>query len=397
MNYYPNPNQPGSEPPDDEQPTQPYSPQDDHPTMPYQPQAYPPQAYPPQQADPRQGYGQQGYPPPYAQQNYPQQPYQQPYPPQNPYATQPVQTPLPQQPYGIEQAQRVRVGHAVPPRARRGGRGCLRLGCFQVGCLGVLGILALLLVYFLAPLRTNFLILGIDRTPEGSAVGRSDTMILVSVDPLAPRVEMLSIPRDLWVTVPGVGEQRINTAHFFAEAQQAGSGPAAALETVKGNFGVDVPYFVRVRFDTFSRIIDAFGGIDITLSEPMSGYEAGTHHLNSEQALAFARDRKGSDDFFRMGRGQIVIRAVLKQALSPATWGRLPDVARAMFETVDTNLPLWQMPRLGLALARATVTGIDSRTVDRDMVTPYTTDQGASVLLPNWDAINPVTREMFGP
>ncbi len=281
-------------------------------------------------------------------------------------------------------------------------RSCLSGGCLQNGCFGIAALFLLVMVgvlaYFLVPLRTNLLLLGIDRTPDGSAVGRSDTIILVSVIPLKPTVNMLSIPRDLWVNVPGVGENRINTAHFFAEAEQPGSGPAAAVVAVEQNFGVQVPYYARVRFDSFIRVIDALGGVTVNLPEDMSGYTAGQHHLNSEEALAFARDRKGADDFFRMSHGQLLVRAVINQLLAPSAWSHLPAVMSTVLDSVDTNVPFWLWPRLGLAVARAMLTDrMDSRTIEREMVTPYITSGGASVLLPNWDLINPVIQEMFAP
>jgi LCP family protein required for cell wall assembly len=257
-------------------------------------------------------------------------------------------------------------------------------------------LLAAVLVYFLAPLRTELLVLGIDRAPEGTFLGRSDTIILVGVSPLKPDVRMLSIPRDLWVTVPGYGENRINTPHFFAEAEQEGSGPAAAQQAIEENFGVRMPYYLRIRFDAFTRVVEALGGIDLDLAETMAGYPAGRHHLNGDQALAFARDRAGTDDFFRMANGQYLIKAAARQVLKPKTWLRLPAAAAAFFQVMDTNLPAWQWPRLAVALLRAGASGIDNRTLTRDMVTPFTTNQGANVLLPNWEAINPVVEEMFG-
>lgn len=295
----------------------------------------------------------------------------------------------------IPPTQPVRVQHYQPVRVRRRrGGGCG--GCLGAGCLFLVAVLLLVGAYFFAPLRTNFLMLGIDRVPDGSAVGRSDTMILVSVVPLRPDVRMLSIPRDLWVNVPGVGEQRINTAHFFAEAAQTGSGPAAAAETVAQNFEVSVPYTVRFQFEDFMQVVDALGGVTVNLPEDMGGLSAGQHHLNSAQALAFVRDRQGADDFFRMAHGQLLIRAVIEQVLLPSSWQRLPDAARVVFDAVDTNLPFWLWPRLALAFARAGAGGIDSRTIGRDMVTPFTTDAGAAVLRPEWDRIRPMVREMFG-
>lgn len=269
-----------------------------------------------------------------------------------------------------------------------------------VGCglisLPALGLLAVLLLYFFAPLRTNILILGIDRAPDGSAMGRSDTNILLSINPLLPDIKMLSIPRDLWVNIPGVGENRINTAHFFAEIEQPGSGPRATLETIRVNFGLDVPYYVRLRFDSVQPIVEAMGGITIDLDQPTAGYPPGRHTLNGEQALAFARNRTGTDDFYRMAQGQLLFKAAFRQMLNPASWNRIPAVAAAALESVDTNLPVWLWPRLGLALLRAGPDGIDNRTLDREIVTPFTTSGGANVLLPNWERINPLLQEMFG-
>lgn len=265
------------------------------------------------------------------------------------------------------------------------------------GCMAwILALVILIAGYFLAPLRTNILLLGIDRTPDGSAVGRSDTNILISVIPFVPTVNMLSIPRDLWVNVPGIGEQRINTAHFFAEANAAGSGPLAALETVRSNFGLTVPYYVRVRFDGFLQIVDAMGGVRIDLAEPTAGLPAGLHILNGEQALAFARSRTGTDDFYRMAQGQLLLKAAFRQMLTPSSWSHLPAVYTAFLQSVDTNIPFYLWPRLGLALLRAGPEGINSRTLTREEVTPWTTPGGANVLLPNWDKINPILMEMFG-
>jgi polyisoprenyl-teichoic acid--peptidoglycan teichoic acid transferase len=256
--------------------------------------------------------------------------------------------------------------------------------------------LALLAVYLLFPMRTNLLIMGLDRVPPGTSLGRTDTIILMSVNPLQPEVTMLSIPRDLWLDIPGYGQNRINTAHFFAEGEQPGSGPQALQRVIQANFGVNAPYFVRIRFEGFQSVVDAMGGVDIDLEEPMSGYDAGKHRLNGEQALAFARDRAGTDDFFRMQRGQLMLKAMIRQMANPVSWPRLPLVAVAGMQAIDTNLPVWQWPRIGLALLRAGSGGIDNRTITRDMVFPFQTDGGAQVLGPNWERIRPLVRELFG-
>lgn len=280
-----------------------------------------------------------------------------------------------------------------PPMKKR----LSRSGC----CSGTLGsfLLAgviLLALYFFAPMRTNLLVLGIDRAADGSYTGRSDIMILTSVNPLLPTIHMLSIPRDLWVTIPGYGENRINTAHFFAEAEQPGNGPQAAVKVVRDNFRVPIHYYLRLKFDGFKDVVDAMGGVTVTIDQPMNGLDAGTYLLAGEQALAFVRNRSGADDFFRMQNTQLFIKAAVVQMIKPSSWGRIPAVTVALMNTIDTNIPFWQYPRLGLALVRAGSGGFDNTTLTRDEVTPFVTDGGAQVLAPNWEKIDPIINKMFG-
>jgi LCP family protein required for cell wall assembly len=280
------------------------------------------------------------------------------------------------------------------PSSRASGR---RSGCSGAFLILILPILFVLMLYFFFPLRTNILLLGIDRAPEGTDVSRTDTNIILSVIPLKPVVNMLSIPRDLWVPLANVGENRINTAHFFAEAEKKGSGPAAAMQAVRDNFGINLRYYVRIRFDGFEQVIDAMGGVTLDIATPQAGYDPGSYHLNGAEALTFARNRSSSDDFFRMQRGQMVIIAAVKQMLNPLTWFRIPSILGAVLNSVDTNIPLLEMPRIGLALVRGIVQNtLDARTITREMVFPTTTSGGANVLLPNWEAINPVLMELFG-
>jgi len=254
----------------------------------------------------------------------------------------------------------------------------------------------IVILYFILPFRTNFLILGIDSGLGRGEFGRTDTIILTTISPLRPYVGLLSIPRDLWVVIPGVGENRINTAYFFAEVQKAGDGPGAALQTVEKNFNVPVKYFILLRMDGLLNFLDAIGGVDIDLAKPSAGYDAGHYHLNGQEALAFARSRAGSDDFSRMAQGQILLKGIARQFLEPGTWVRFPQLMSAANETIQTNIPVWLWPRLGLAFIRAGLGSIDSQVISRVMVHPFVTSQGAQVLAPDWDAIEKVVRPMFG-
>jgi LCP family protein required for cell wall assembly len=251
-------------------------------------------------------------------------------------------------------------------------------------------------IYLLFPIRSNVLVLGADRAIEGTAISRSDTMILLGIQPLTGHVNMLSIPRDLWVPIPGYGENRINAAHAFGEAETPGRGPQLAAQTVATNLGVNVGYYLRVRLEGFASVIDALGGIDVTLDAPAAGYPAGTHHLDGTQALAFVRNRDG-DDFFRQQHGQLFIVALVKKMLNPISWLALPSATWQLAQAIDTNIPVWWWPRLAFALMRAILfDGVDAVVLPRIAVTPWLTAGGAQVLLPNWDEILPILRELFG-
>ena len=181
--------------------------------------------------------------------------------------------------------------------------------------------------------RVNILLLGIDQRDNKVDKGpwRTDTMILVSIDPATRSASMLSIPRDLWVTIPGYGENRINTAHATGDIRKyPGGGVALAKKTVWYTFGVPVHYYVRINFVGFEKMIDAIGGITIDVesaihddSYPDQNYgtmvvdiPAGVQHMDGKTALQYARVRHGRNDFDRMKRQQQVILAARDACVS---------------------------------------------------------------------------------
>lgn len=269
----------------------------------------------------------------------------------------------------------------------------IRQGCLTFFLAGII----LFAIYLLIPLRTNLLILGTDSRDPTDPNGRTDTIILTSIVPLRPDVAMLSVPRDLWVDVSGgIGQQRINTAYFLAEINEPGTGTQNIKDTIRANFGVDMNYYALIQFEGITTVVDAIGGVDIVIPRPMSGYDAGTVHMDGTETLAFVRDRTGSDDFFRMERGQIFIKSLWTQLLHPNEWSKIPALIGSLSAVVQTDLPFWLYPRIGFALLRAGPDGIDNRVITRDMVNPFTTSGGAQVLGPNWEAIDPVVEELFG-
>ncbi len=259
--------------------------------------------------------------------------------------------------------------------------------------------------------RSTILILGLDRRPDQGYVTRSDTMILMTVYPPGPRIVLLSIPRDLYVNVPGYGQDRINTAHFWGESESPGGGPTLALQTVAQNLGVPVEYYVRVDFDGFRAIVDAVGGIDVMVEQPVvdDAYPtddygtmrieipAGPQHMDGETALRYARSRHGASDFDRTERQQQVITALARRLFEPAVWPRWPAVYRVVADHVDTNLTIEDMLLLAPTFYRVGIDGIEHRAITRDMTEPWTTPSGGAVLLPRWEMIHPLIQELFTP
>ena len=249
--------------------------------------------------------------------------------------------------------------------------------------------------YLFLPFSSRFLLLGIDRAPPGTMAGRSDTMMVFSVTPFLPNLKVLSIPRDLWVPIADFGENRINTAHFFAEAQQKGKGPENSINTVNDNFGFNLQYYIRFNLENFPEVIDSLGGITLTLSKTMSGYQPGSYHMDGFQALAFVRSRSDGDDFFRMSQGQVIINGFLRRLVDPEIWPQLPNFFLTIPDAIDTNIPIWLWPRFGLAFLKASMTGFESLIMDRNMAVPSITSEGAQILMPNWPLIDAYLTEHF--
>jgi LCP family protein required for cell wall assembly len=260
--------------------------------------------------------------------------------------------------------------------------------------------------------RVNILLLGTDQRGREQGPSRTDTMIVVTVDPQTQTAGMLSIPRDLWVSIPGHSEGRINTAHFLGEADDyPGGGPALAKKTVQYALGIPIHYYVRVNFEGFEKLVDAIGGITIYVEEaihddryPDSGYgymtidiPAGEQLMDGETALQYARARHGGTDFQRARRQQQVLKAIRDKVLRldiPLT--RIPEMLKIVGDSVRTDLSLSDMYALA-KLARA-IDGenIRSAVLDETLTTPETTPDGAQVLIPDRSLIREVVKDLFG-
>ena len=262
--------------------------------------------------------------------------------------------------------------------------------------------------------RINILILGIDRRQGERGPCRTDTMIVVTVDPQQGTAGLFSIPRDLWVPIPGYGENRINTANFLGDLKNyPGGGPALAKKTVSYNFGIPVHYYVRINFEGFKRIVDTIGGVDIYVEKEIRddqypdehyGYDplyipAGLIHMDGELALKYARTRKADSDFHRAHRQQQVILAIIDKIFSlnllPSLLPKLPELVRGLSDAVETDMPLDQLIALARLGYSMDFSQIKTVVIDETMTVEHTTPTGASVLLPIRDKIRPVVDDLF--
>lgn len=260
--------------------------------------------------------------------------------------------------------------------------------------------------------RVNILLLGTDQRGSEEGPSRTDTMIVVTVDPQTKTAAMLSIPRDLWVSIPGHSEGRINTAHFFGEADNyPGGGPALAKKTVQYALGIPIHYYVRVNFEGFEKLIDAIGGITINVEEaihderyPDGGYgymtidiPAGEQLMDGERALQYARARHGGTDFQRARRQQQVLQAIRDKVLRldiPLT--RIPEVLKLVGNSVRTDLSLSDMYALAKVGRDIDGKNIRSAVIDETLTTPQTTPDGAQVLIPDRALVREVIKDLFG-
>ena len=263
---------------------------------------------------------------------------------------------------------------------------------------------------------TPFLLLGTD---SGSAAGRTDVMIIVFVHHDTGTASLLSVPRDLYVYIPGWQMQRINTAYpHGSSANPDGGGIELLRETLRYNLGLDVEKYARVDFTTFRQLIDLLGGVEMTvdcaiqdwrLLEPgldpavasnwaLFTLPAGVHNMDGDLALWYVRSRRTSSDFDRGRRQHDMLRAIWQRADSLGLFERLPELWQRLTATVETNITLPDvMSLLSLAL-HFDPNRLDSYTfrLNRE-VTLWRSPEGASVLLPIPEAIAQIGQQALTP
>lgn len=240
----------------------------------------------------------------------------------------------------------------------------------------------------------NILVIGCDTRKKGG-VGRSDAMILFSVNEDTGKLHMISIMRDSYVTIPGKGNNRINAAYAFG-------GGKLLLNTIETNFAVDVDKYVSFDFYSFVDVVDSVGGIDIEVTEEeipvLNNYvkelnklnnrvegtyyvtESGLQHLNGTQALGYARIRYvGDGDFERTSRQRIIIEKVFEK-VKTLNLLEINDLLNTFLPQVKTNLTQKEILSLLLKVLDYFQYDLESHRLPVDDSWKYMRVNGMSVL-----------------
>ncbi len=245
---------------------------------------------------------------------------------------------------------------------------------------------------------TNVLLLGSDSPVGDSGVKRTDTMILVSINRDGPTASMISLPRDLYVYMPGGTMNRLNTAVTLG-------GVNLLKQTILYNFGIPVHYFARVDFAGFEEIVDAIDGVEMVVTCPFKDWriispeldpeevenwyvaelEPGVHQMDGATALWYARSRLMSNDFDRGRRQQQLLRALLNQGVDLGLVAQAPALWSSFSDTVETDMDIGRLLQIASLAPAIRDNGVQNLYL-LGKTEPWTLPDGsAQVQLPVWE------------
>lgn len=223
--------------------------------------------------------------------------------------------------------------------------------------------------------KTTIMIMGVDERDDD--VGRSDTLMVATLDPKKDQAALMSIPRDTRVKIKGHGWDKINAAYAYGSAK---GGPEAgeklAQRTVEDFLGVNMDHYVVVNIQAFQKIIDAIGGIDIDVEKRMYyedpwdddggliiDLQPGMQHMDGKTAVTYVRYRDEEGDIGRIKRQQKFMKACMDKVTSPAIIPKLPSVIKEVMSSVKTDLSFRQMLEFAGTLKEAQKNGLKTEMV----------------------------------
>ncbi len=264
--------------------------------------------------------------------------------------------------------------------------------------------------------RTTILLMGVDARP-GQRVARTDTIIVMTLNPQTGSAGMLSIPRDLKVRPPmSSNDMKITSVYPTGEViGYPGGGPALLGDTVEALIGYPIDYYVRINFEGFIDIIDLIGGVEIDVPVEIYddkypdnnyGYEPPLHFLpglqtmDGERALKYARTRHGSSDYVRAARQQQVIMAIKDKVTQPGVMAsllpRLPGLAIAMANSVETDMPVDKAIAMARTVEQADLANVTRIVIDSKMGQVIQNDPKLGyILVPDMNKVRAAAAAIF--
>jgi LCP family protein required for cell wall assembly len=261
--------------------------------------------------------------------------------------------------------------------------------------------------------RVTILVLGLDYNDwRAGETPHSDTMILLSVDPITKTASMLSLPRDLWVNIPGFDYGRINESYFNGAAfNLPGGGAELARQTVEQFIGIPVNYYAVIEFEAFIKFIDELGGVVVQPDQYVKIEKFGggqeevlepgkMYTLDGGLALAYARERHTEGgDVDRARRQQEVILSIKNKILEydnlPKLIAKAPIIYQDLSSGISTNLNLQQAIQLGILGLQLDKNNIKKGIIDYTMVIPTKSPQGEQILKPISDKIRILRDDLY--
>lgn len=210
--------------------------------------------------------------------------------------------------------------------------------------------------------KATIMIMGVDERDDD--VGRSDTLMIASIDPKKNQASLLSVPRDTRVKIKGHGFDKINAAYAYGHEQ-------LSQDTVENLLGLNIDHYIIINTKSFKKIIDAIGGIDIDVPKRMYyedpwdddggliiDFKPGKQHMDGAKAITYVRYRDEEGDIGRIHRQQAFMQACLEKLVSPAIIPKLPTVIREVMSSIKTDLSFKQLLEFAGTLKEAKSNGL---------------------------------------
>ncbi len=255
----------------------------------------------------------------------------------------------------------------------------------------------------------NYLLVGLDRRPFGGGAGLSDTLLVAVFDEPSGALGLISIPRDLWVQIPGHADDRINTV--MNVARRSGEDPLELLgRVVENTLGLPIAHAVAIDIGVLERAVDALGGVTVDVPCPIvdrfldprdpTGYRkldltAGPVRMDGVTAAMYARSRHGRSDFSRARRQQAILVGMRRELLHTGTVLRLPKLFADFEDSLETDLRRVDMLALAQRVLRVDSRHLHGLVLGAEQVSPFFTADGKAVLRPNPTAIANALDKLF--